>query len=111
MYQRILAAIAAELSGARAKREIREIFLRDRIGTTPAFNQTGEHVFQRLTALKLKEVQKYYYTADGKTRISDWRPSPAWDCKAAYLKILAPAELAGTVVCRWCTWSVCVGPP
>ena len=98
MFKPIEKFVKKELSAKGARREIYGIFKNDRIGTTPAFVSTADHIYKRLKQLGLKEVRKTGYLADGKTLIQDWLPSPAWDCKSASLKITEPKEHARTVV-------------
>ncbi|MFH1824074.1 MAG: DUF4910 domain-containing protein [Candidatus Firestonebacteria bacterium] len=96
--QNVKDIISKEISRALALKEINKIYLSDRIGTNPAFNKTANYVYNRLKKIGLKDVEKVFYKADGKTLISDWRPSPAWDCKKASLKILEPKRFARTLV-------------
>ena len=90
--------LSKELSSSLALKEINKIYLSDRIGTNSAFNKTANYVYNRLKDIGLKDIKKIFHKADGKTFIYDWLPSPAWDCKKAYLKILEPKRFARTLV-------------
>ncbi len=108
MYEDLKKKIQKEFSSEIVRKEIYGIFKNDRKGTTPAFVRTGSHIYKRLKKIGLKEIKKSWFLADGKTLIQDWLPSPAWDCKEAFLKITEPKEYARTMV-KFPDKFLCVG--
>ena len=65
-------------SAVRALTILKRIHESDRRSTTPAYAETAEFAARTMRRFGLKDVEKIPFRADGRSRLFDWRPSPAW---------------------------------
>jgi hypothetical protein len=103
----MLSAVAGEVSGPGARRFVEAVHQSDRLSTHAAFQRTSRYLADQMRRLGLVDVRLIEYPTDGRTRIGDWLPSPAWDAEAAELEVLDPAALAG-VLQRYPDTNTCV---
>lgn len=81
----VIEAIAQEVSGVAAKRNLDEITLYHRTRASSEYRQAAEHVLGQLKAAGFKDAQIRSYAADGKTMFGTQRSRPAWDVEFAEL--------------------------
>ena len=86
-----VAALANELSGGTAKRNLEGIARFDRQRGSKGFHEAAELVAERLRAYGLSDVAILQFPADGKIFYGTQRSRPAWDAEFAELWQLAPA--------------------
>lgn len=79
------AVIAAELSGAAAKRTVHAISLNHRMRGSEGYRAAAELIRDRLAANGLKEVEIIALPADGKIFYGTQRSRPAWNASFAEL--------------------------
>jgi len=89
-----VAALANELSGETAKRNLEGIARFHRQRGSRGFHEAAELVAERLRAYGLSDVAILQFPADGKTFYGTQRSRPAWDAEFAELWQVAP-EIEG----------------
>jgi hypothetical protein len=80
-----IAAIAGEVSGVSAKRNLDTITLYHRTRASSQFRQAAEHVLGRLQAYGFEDAEILEYPADGKTMFGTQKSRFAWDVEFAEL--------------------------
>jgi len=90
-----VAALANELSGETAKRNLEGIARFHRQRGSSGFHEAAELVAERLRAYGLSDVAILQFPADGATMYGTQRSRPAWDAEVGRLYELQP-EIEGT---------------
>jgi aminopeptidase YwaD len=90
-----VAALANELSGEAAKRNLEGIARFHRQRGSSGFHEAAELVAERLRAYGLSDVAILQFPADGATMYGTQRSRPAWDAEVGRLYELQP-EIEGT---------------
>src|SRR5438445_3809688 len=85
-----VAALANELSGETAKRNLEGIGRFHRQRGSQGFHSAAELVTERLRAYGLSDVAILQFPADGATMYGTQRSRPAWDANAGELWELVP---------------------
>jgi len=78
-------AIADEVSGISAKRNLDTITLYHRTRASSQFRQAADHVLMRLREYGFENAEIIEYPADGKTMFGTQKSRPAWDVEFAEL--------------------------
>lgn len=78
-------AIAQEVSGVSAKRNLDEITLYHRTRASSQFRRAAEHVLEQLQAYGFDNAQIRTYPADGETMFGTQKSRPSWDVEFAEL--------------------------
>ena len=89
-----VAAIANELSGEAAKRNLEGLALFHRQRGSQGFHAAAELVAERARAYGLRDVEILRFTADGKIRYGTQRSRPAWDVEEAELSEIQNGRVA-----------------
>ncbi len=93
LAEKDVAALANELSGETAKRNLEGIARFHRQRGSKGFHEAAELVAERLRAYRLSDVAILQFPADGKIFYGTQRSRPAWDVDAGELgEIFASAE-------------------
>lgn len=90
-------SLVRDFSPRRAMDILKEIHRSDSRSTTPAYEKTARLVGGLLKRAGVEDVRFVYHRADGRTKIMDWLPSPAWTASRAELRITGPRGLAGVL--------------
>ena len=85
-----VAALANELSGETAKRNLEGIARFHRQRGSRGFHEAAEFVAERLRAYGLSDVATLQFPADGKIFYGTQRSRPAWDAEKGELDVYAP---------------------
>lgn len=85
MDEPVLAAIAQELSGEAAKRNLDTITLYHRTRASSQFRQSAEHIRDELRDYGFSDARILEYPADGETMFGTQKSRPAWDVEFAEL--------------------------
>ncbi|HKN76482.1 MAG TPA: M28 family peptidase [Candidatus Acidoferrum sp.] len=85
-----VAALANELSGETAKRNLEVIATFHRQRGSRGFHSAAELVAERARAYGLSDVQIFEFPADGKIFYGTQRSRPAWDAEKGELEAFAP---------------------
>jgi aminopeptidase YwaD len=93
-----VAAIAGEISGETAKRNLEGIARYHRQRGSKGFHEAAELVAERLRAYGLSDVAILQFPADGKIFYGTQRSRPAWDAESAELKQVAKVHTGKTSV-------------
>ena len=83
--ERTIAALAAEISGETAKRNLEFIARHHRMRGSLGFRAAADHVVEQLRAYGLKDARIEQFPADGKIFYGTQRSRPAWDAEFAEL--------------------------
>ena len=94
LAEKDVAAIANELSGETAKRNLEGIARFHRQRGSTGFHSAAELIAERLRAYGLTDVAILQFPADGKIFYGTQRSRPAWDAEFAELREINP-ELVG----------------
>src|SRR5216683_329516 len=94
LAEKDVAAIANELSGETAKRNLEGIARFHRQRGSTGFHSAAELVAERLRAYGLSDVAILQFPADGKIFYGTQRSRPAWDAEFAELREISP-EIVG----------------
>src|SRR5579885_2365032 len=86
-----VAALANELSGETAKRNLEVIATFHRQRGSKGFHSAAELVAERLRQYGLSNVEILEFPADGKIFYGTQRSRPAWDAETGRLYVLEPA--------------------
>ena len=92
--RQVVAALAQELSGETAKRNLEFLARQHRMRGSRGFRAAAEHVAEQLRAYGLADVRIEQFPADGKTFYGTQRSRPAWDAEFAELWELRAARAA-----------------
>src|SRR3989441_2212065 len=88
-----VAALANELSGETAKRNLEGIARFHRQRGSRGFHEAAELVAERLRAYGLSDVAILQFPADGKIFYGTQRSRPAWDAEDAELRLISAVKL------------------
>ncbi|GAB4541578.1 MAG: hypothetical protein Tsb0010_18990 [Parvularculaceae bacterium] len=91
----ILLALAQELSGEAAKRNLEAVSLHHRTRASSQFRAAAEHIRDQARAYGLDQVEIREYPADGETMFGTQKSRPAWDVDFAELWELEPDGAGG----------------
>lgn len=91
----ILLALAQELSGEAAKRNLEAVSLHHRTRASSQFRAAAEHIRDQARAYGLNQVEIREYPADGQTMFGTQKSRPAWDVEFAELWELEPDGAGG----------------
>ena len=100
----VVAALAQELSGDSAKRNLEVISQSHRMRASQGYRAAAEHVASQLRSYGLDEVEILQFPADGKTMFGTQKSRPSWDAKSAQLWELAPGEQGWVRVVKIADW-------
>ena len=78
----VVAALAQELSGETAKRNLEVISQSHRMRASQGFRAAAEHIAAQLRSLRARDVEILQFPADGKTMFGTQKSRPAWDAKS-----------------------------
>jgi len=81
----VVAALAHELSGDIAKRNLGSISQSHRMRASLGYRAAAEHVAAQLRSYGLEDVEILQFPADGKTMFGTQKSRPAWDARSAEL--------------------------
>ncbi|HKU16320.1 MAG TPA: M28 family peptidase [Steroidobacteraceae bacterium] len=81
----VIAALASELDGARAKRDVEVFAQLHRMRASEPFHRATEHIVAELRRAGLDRVEVLRFPADGTTMFGTQRARPAWDAEFAEL--------------------------
>jgi hypothetical protein len=81
----VVAVLANELDGDRAKRDIEVFSQQHRMRASQAFHRVNEHIIAELKRAGLTDVEVLRFPADGKTMFGTQKSRPAWDAEFAEL--------------------------
>ncbi len=84
----VIAALAGELSGETAKRNLERIAGEHRMRGSRGFHRAAEHIVERLTAYGLTDAHIESFPADGKRFYGTQRSRRPWDADFAELWLL-----------------------
>jgi aminopeptidase YwaD len=102
---RVVAALAAELSGEAAKRNVEAISLQHRMRGSRGFRAAAEHIAAELRAAGLSDVKIEELPADGKIFYGTQRSRPPWDAEFAELWEMRETDGGGwTPHARLASW-------
>src|SRR5882724_9982940 len=92
-----VAALAGEISGETAKRNLEGIARFHRQRGSKGFHEAAELVAERLRAYGLSDVVILQFPADGKVFYGTQRSRPAWDAESAELRRVWSEEYDGLI--------------
>lgn len=81
----VISALANELDGDRAKRDIEVFAQLHRMRASEQFHRATEHIAAELRRAGLTDVEVLRFPADGKTMFGTQKSRPAWDAEFAEL--------------------------
>jgi aminopeptidase YwaD len=81
----VVAALASELDGDRAKRDVEVFAQLHRMRASEPFHRATEHIVAELRRAGLTEVEVLRFPADGTTMFGTQKSRPAWDAEFAEL--------------------------
>ena len=81
----VIAALASELDGDRAKRDIEVFAQLHRMRASQPFHRANEHIVAELQRAGLSDVEVLRFPADGTTMFGTQKARPAWDAEFAEL--------------------------
>jgi aminopeptidase YwaD len=100
----VVAALANELDGDRAKRDVEIISQQHRMRASQQFHRATEHIVAELQRAGLNSVEVLKFPADGKTLFGTQKARPAWDAEFAELWELrrdGQQWVPGTRIASW----------
>jgi aminopeptidase YwaD len=100
-----VAAMANELSGETAKRNLEAIAQFHRQRGSKGFHEAAELVAERLREYGLSDVAILEFPADGKIFYGTQRSRPAWDAEFAELRLVWSEAFDGCVGDDACAWT------
>lgn len=101
----VLAALAAELSGEAAKRNLEQLARQHRMRGSRGFRSAADHLAAELKSYGLSDVRLEQFPADGKIFYGTQRSRPPWDAEFAELwEVRREAEGVWTPVARLASW-------
>src|SRR3954452_981140 len=89
LENKVVAALAGELSGESAKRNLEVISGSHRMRASQGFHAAAEYVAGRLREYGLEDVEILHFPADGKTMYGTQKSRLGWDVESAELWELA----------------------
>nr|MDQ3804130.1 hypothetical protein [Acidobacteriota bacterium] len=81
----VLAALAQELSGEAAQRNLEQLARHHRMRGSRGFRAAAEHIAEQLRAYGLSDAKIEQFPADGKIFYGTQRSRPPWDAEFAEL--------------------------
>lgn len=102
--EHVVAALADELSGESAKRNLEIISQAHRMRASRGFRAAAEHIATRLESYGVEDVEILQFPADGRTLFGTQKSRPAWDVESAELWELAETEGAWHPAVRIAHW-------
>ncbi|HJY36532.1 MAG TPA: M28 family peptidase, partial [Steroidobacteraceae bacterium] len=81
----VIAVLASELDGDRAKRDIEVFAQLHRMRASQPFHRANEHIVAELQRAGLSDVEVLRFPADGTTMFGTQKARPAWDAEFAEL--------------------------
>ena len=81
----VIAALANEIDGNRAHRDVEFFALHHRMRASKPFHAVTEHIVDELRRAGLTTVEMLRFPADGKTMFGTQKSRPAWDAEFAEL--------------------------
>ncbi|HSE52188.1 MAG TPA: M28 family peptidase [Gemmatimonadales bacterium] len=100
----VIGALAGELSGETAKRNLERIAGEHRIRGSLGFRRAAQHLVERLTAYGLSDARIESLPADGKRFYGTQRSRPPWDAEFAELWLLRQNGRAWERAERLASW-------
>jgi Zn-dependent M28 family amino/carboxypeptidase len=101
----VVAALARELSGEAAKRNLEQLARHHRMRGSKGFRAAAEHLAAELRAYGLSDVRLEQFPADGRTFYGSQRSRPPWDAEFAELwEVRQDAAGAWTPLTRLASW-------
>ena len=100
----VVAALAHELSGESAKRNLEIISQSHRMRASLGYRVAAEHVAAQLRGHGLDDVEILQFPADGKTMFGTQKSRPSWDARSAELWELAPGDRGWVRAARIADW-------
>ena len=100
----VVAALAQEISGEIARRNLQEITRHHRMRASRGFHAAAEHIAGRLRAYGLDDVEILRFPADGETMFGTQKSRPAWDAEFAELWELEETADGWQRVRRLASW-------
>ncbi|HEV3469579.1 MAG TPA: M28 family peptidase, partial [Pyrinomonadaceae bacterium] len=101
----VLAALAQELSGESAKRNLEQLARHHRMRGSRGFRAAAEHIAEQLRAYGLSDVMIEQFPADGKIFYGTQRSRPPWDAEFAELWEVRGEPAGGWLpVARLASW-------
>jgi hypothetical protein len=100
----VIAALANELDGDRAKRDVEVFAQLHRMRASEPFHRATEHIVAELRRAGLTEVEVLRFPADGTTMFGTQKARPAWDAEFAELWELERRDQQwqpGTRIASW----------
>jgi len=100
----VIAALASELDGDRAKRDIEAFAQLHRMRASRPFHRAREHIVAELQRAGFSEVDVLLFPADGTTMFGTQKSRPAWDAEFAELWELEQRDREwqrGTRIASW----------
>ena len=104
LKETVVAALARELSGESAKRNLEVISQSHRMRASRGYRAAAEHVAAQLRAYGLDEVEILQFPADGKTMFGTQKSRLSWDAKSADLWEMAKDDQGWTRAIRIADW-------
>ena len=100
----VIGALAGEVSGETAKRNLERLAGEHRIRGSLGFRRAAQHIVDRLTAYGLSDARIESLPADGKRFYGTQRSRPPWDAEFAELWLLRPNGPAWERAERLASW-------
>ena len=100
----VIGALAGEVSGETAKRNLERLAGEHRIRGSMGFRRAAQHIVDRLTAYGLSDARIESLPADGKRFYGTQRSRPPWDREFAELWLLRPNGSAWERAERLASW-------
>lgn len=100
----VIAALANELDGDRAKRDVEVFSQQHRMRGSEPFHRATEHIVAELRRAGLTDVEVLRFPADGKTMFGTQKARPAWEAEFAELWQLEQRDQqwqTGTRIASW----------
>jgi hypothetical protein len=104
LKETVVAALARELSGESAKRNLEVISQSHRMRASRGYRAAAEHVAAQLRAYGLDEVELLQFPADGKTMFGTQKSRLSWDAKSADLWEMAKDDHGWIRAIRIADW-------
>ena len=100
----LIGALAGEVSGETAKRNLERLSGEHRIRGSLGFRRAAQHIVDRLSAYGLSDARIESLPADGKRFYGTQRSRPPWDAEFAELWLLRPNGRAWERAERLASW-------
>src|SRR5262245_28429373 len=104
LAESIIAALAQEISGETAKRNLEYIALQHRMRGSRGFHAAAEYIVEQLRAYGITDAHIEQFPADGKIFYGTQRSRPPWDAELAELWELRETNSNWTPFARLASW-------